>query len=94
MHPKSGRLYRKLPVNVEAGDIRHSKQLIGINTLAKYLQSKCAEAQIDMEVRQFSNHSGKATCATWLYESGQFAKQTILSHNGRRNRAVRSQVMA
>ena len=91
--PESGRFYQKVLVNVKAGDIRYSKQPIGINTLAKYLQSKCAEAQTDMEVRRFSNHSGKVTCATRLYESGQFDKQAITSHIGHRSTAVRSQIM-
>ena len=91
--PESGRFYQKPLVNVEAGDIRYSKQSIGIYILAKYLQSKCAEAQFDMEGRRFSNHRGKVTCATRLYESGQFDKQTIMSHTGRRSTAVRSPVM-
>ena len=77
--PESGRFYRKPLVNVKAGDIRYSKQPIGINILTKYLQSKCAEVQINMEGRGFSNHSGKVTCATRLYESGQFDKQTKIS---------------
>ena len=91
--PESGQFYQKPLVNVKAGDIRYSKQSIGINILAKYLQSKCAEVQIDMEGRRFSNHSGKVTCATRLYESEQFDKQAIMSHTGHRSTAVRSQVM-
>ena len=91
--PESGQFYRKPLVNVEAGDIRYSKQPIGIKILAKYLKSKCAEAQIDMGERRISNHSGKVTCATRLYESGQFDKQTIMSHTGRHSTTVRSPVM-
>ena len=38
--PESGRFYRKLLVNVEAGDITYNKEPVGLSTLAKYLQSK------------------------------------------------------
>ena len=47
------------------------------------------EAKIDMNERRFTNHSGKVTCATTLYESGQFDEQAIMSRTGHRNTAVR-----
>ena len=50
----------------------------------------CAEAQIGIEGRRFSNHSGKMTCATRPYESGQFDEQTIMSRTGHRSTAIRS----
>ena len=47
------------------------------------------EAKIDMNERRFTNHSGKVTCATTLYESGQFDEQAIMSRTGHRSTAVR-----
>ena len=42
-----------------------------------------------MNGRRFTNHSGKVTCATTLYESGQFDEQVIISRKGHRSTAVR-----
>ena len=50
----------------------------------------CKEAKINMEGKHFTNHSGKVTCATQLYESGTFDKQTIMSRTGHRSAAVRA----
>ena len=42
----------------------------------------CSEAKIDMNGRRFTNLSGKVTCATTFYESGQVDEQAIMSRTG------------
>ena len=87
--PSSGRFYRKPLPSSEPGDIRFGNQPIGINTLSKYLKTMCMAANINLEGRRFTNHSGKVTCATRLYESGNFDEQIIMSRTGHRSTAVR-----
>ena len=43
-----------------------------------------------MDGRRFTNHSGRVTCATRLFQTGTFDEQTIMSRNGHRNTAVSS----
>ena len=88
--PGSGRFYRKPLPSREQGDISFGNQPIGINTLSKYLKAMCIAAKINLEGRRFANHSGKVTCATRLYESGNFDEQTIISRTGHRSAAVQS----
>ena len=88
--PSTGRFYRKPLASTELGDVRYGVHPVGINTLSKYLQSMCKEAKINMEGKRFTNHSGKVTCATQLYESGTFDEQTIMSRTGHRSTAVRA----
>ena len=65
MHPtQCGRFFRKPLPSREAGDAGYGVQTVGINTLSKYLKSMCTEAEINMDGRRFTNHSGKVTCAT------------------------------
>ena len=52
---------------------------MGINILSMYLKSMCTEAKINMDGRRFTNHSGKVTCATRLFQTGTFDEQTIMS---------------
>lgn len=87
--PKAGRFYRKPLPNKEVGDIRFGTLPVGINTLSKYFSSMCSAANIDIQGRRFTNHSGKVTCATSLYEK-EFDEQTIMSRTGHRSLAVRS----
>ena len=88
--PSTGRFYRKVLPSRDPGDIRFGSQPIGINTLSKYLKTMCVAANINFEGRRFTNHSGKVTCATRLYESGSFDEQMIMSRTGHRSTAVRS----
>ena len=88
--PGSGRFYRKPLPSREQGDIRFGNQPIGIYTLSKYLKTMCIAANVNVERRRFTNHSGKVTCATRLYESGNFDEQIIMSRTGHRSAAVRS----
>jgi len=80
--PSTGRFYRKPLPSTEPGDVRYGVHPVGINTLSKYLQSMYKEAQINMEGKRFTNHSGKVTCATQLYESRTFDEQSIMSRTG------------
>ena len=88
--PETGQFYRRPFESTEPGDIKFGKQPVGINTLSKYLWSMCITVQIDIEGRRFSNHSGKVTCATTLYESRQFDEQTTMSRTNHLSTAVRS----
>ena len=88
--PSSVRFYRRPLPSREAGDVRYGVQVAGINTLSKYLKLMCTEAKINMDGIRFTNHSGKVTCATQLYESGTFDEQTIMSRTGHRSTAVRT----
>ena len=49
----------------------------------------CSKAGISMEGRNITNHSGKVTCATSLFEKG-FDKQLIMNRTHQRSLAVRS----
>ena len=88
--PSTGRFYRKPLASTDPGDVRFGGQHVGINTLSKYLKAMCTAANINMEGRRFTNHSGKVTCATRLYESDTFDEQIIMSRTGHRSNAVRS----
>jgi hypothetical protein len=88
--PSSGRFYRKPLASRELGDVRFGSQPVGINTLSKYLNAMCTAANISLEGRRFTNHSGKVTCATRLYKSGTFDEQIIMSRTGHQSNAVRS----
>ena len=43
-----------------------------------------------MDGRRFTNHSGRVTCATRLFQTGTFDEQTIMSRTGHRSTVVRS----
>ena len=87
MHSKQWKILRKATSKQGA---RSGEQPIGINILSKYLKSMCTEAKINMDGRRFTNHSGKVTCATRLFQTGTFDEQTIMSRTGHRSTAVRS----
>ena len=62
--PRSGIFYRKLLLSRRA----ERQEMSG--TGHRLLKSMCTEAKINMDGRRFTNHSGKVTCVTQLYESG------------------------
>ncbi|XP_062611438.1 uncharacterized protein LOC134273266 [Saccostrea cucullata] len=64
---------------------RFSSQVVGINKLSTLIKTMCTEAGLS---GNFSNHSGKRTCATSLYNSG-VDKQLIMERTGHRSDAVR-----
>ena len=87
MHSKQWKI---LPKDTSKQGARFREQPIGINILSKYLKYLCTEAKINMDGRRFTNHSGKVTCATRLFQTGTFDEQTIMSRTGHRSTAVRS----
>lgn len=84
----SGRFYRRsLPPR--NGDLVFSQQPVGVNTLRGYMKAMFNLAGIDYQGRNISNHSGKVTCCTRLYEAN-FDEQAITARSGHRSNAVRS----
>ena len=47
--------------------IRYSKQVVGVNTLAKYIPRICAQAGLS---GNYTGHSGKAASITQMYDAG------------------------
>jgi hypothetical protein len=68
------------------GKLEFSKQPVGVNKLSKIIKNMCQQAGL---VGNFSNHSGKRTCATSLYQAG-FDEQAIMGRTGHRSTAVRA----
>lgn len=64
---------------------RFSSQVVGGNKLSTLVKTMCTEADLS---GNFSNHSGKRTCATSLYNSG-VDEQLIVERTGHRSDAVR-----
>ncbi|XP_061186495.1 uncharacterized protein LOC133194575 [Saccostrea echinata] len=58
-----------------------SKQCLGVNKLSKLMKSICEEGGLK---GAFSNHSGKRTCATQLYQAG-IQEQEIMGRTGHRS---------
>ena len=63
--PKSGPFYRRLIKNSSLP--KFSQQWLGRNTLATIVKSFCIKAGF---TGNYTNHSGKVTCATSLFRSG------------------------
>ena len=63
---------------------RFSTQLIGINKLSTYIKSMFSYAGISTEGRNITNHSGKVTLCTSLYNSG-YEEQTVQNRSGHRS---------
>jgi len=72
--------YRR-PLDKEDGTIRFSSQPIDVNKLSTLMKNMCAEANIP---GYFTNHSGKRTCATSLYQAG-IPEQEIMGRTGHRS---------
>ena len=64
---------------------RFSSQVVGVNKLSNTIKTMCAEAGLR---GNYSNHSGKRTCATSLYHCG-VDEQLIMERTGHRSDAVR-----
>lgn len=62
-----------------------STQCIGRNKLAGLIKEMCQKAGLK---GNFTNHSGKVTCATGLFEAS-VDEQLIMSQTGHRSTAVR-----
>ena len=86
--PREGRFYRKPLVNKGSDtSSRFSVQLIGINTLSNRMKDLFQAADIPLENRNSTNHSGKVTCCTTLFNAG-FSDSSVKSRSGHRSGAV------
>ncbi|XP_062572924.1 zinc finger MYM-type protein 2-like [Saccostrea cucullata] len=84
--PNKGPFYRRpLPPGKE-NIVKFSSQVVGINTLGKYMQSMFDDAGIDKKV---VNHSGRVYCCSTLYNAG-FEEQEVMKRSGHRSSAVRT----
>lgn len=76
-----GPFYRRaLPSDIP-GALRFGVQVVGKNTLQKTMKRICDAAGF---VGYFTNHSGKVTCASQLYDAG-IDEQLIMSRTGHRS---------
>ena len=67
------------------GEIRYGKLPLGVNRLDGLMKEMCGKAGL---VGNFTNHSGKRTCATSLFNAG-VDEQSIMDRTGHRSVAVR-----
>ena len=81
--PETGPLYRK-PIGNNPP--KFSKQVIGKNKLGGLVKEMCARAGF---TGNYTNHSGKVTCATELF-SHNVDEQLIMRQTGHRSNAVRA----
>ncbi|XP_063436319.1 uncharacterized protein LOC134717755 [Mytilus trossulus] len=81
-----GIFYRKPRKGNSEQTIRYGKQAVGINKLDLFMKEICQKGGIQ---GNFSNHSGKRTCATQLYQAG-IEEQEIKGRTGHRSNAVRT----
>ncbi|CAG2232164.1 unnamed protein product [Mytilus edulis] len=68
-----GCFYRK-PLALVGNTIRYGKQPLGVNKLEGLMKEMCQKAGL---TGNYTNHSGKRTCATALYKAG-LDEQTIM----------------
>lgn len=88
--PKEGRFYRKpLPHKDNSNNPRFGVQPIGINTLSNKMKVIFQSAGIDTQDRRITNHSGKVTCCTTLFNAG-YGDSVVKSRSGHRSTAVDS----
>lgn len=64
-----------------ASGIKYSEQVLGINKIKGLMKEITGNAGL---VGNFTNHSGKRTCATQLYQAG-VDEQDIMSRTGHRS---------
>lgn len=77
--------HRPLPNKVD-GKIQFNRQVAGVNRLKCYMKEMCTVAGLE---GTYTNHSGKVTQATSLYQKG-FDEQAIMARTGHRSTAVRA----
>ena len=83
--PRIGPFYRR-PIQSTSG-LKYSSQTVGINTLGTYMKRMFADANINTTGRNITNHSGKVTCCTALYNAG-FGDKAVMGRSGHRSNAV------
>ena len=84
--PPKGPFYRRPLLSPKDGVPKFSLQVVGINTLSRYLQSMFDDAGIDRKVK---NHSGRVYSCSTLYNAG-FEEQEVMMRSGHRSSAVRT----
>jgi len=87
--PGRGSLYRKPLDSTSSSAPRFSVNTIPVNQMSKMFQRFYAEAGIDTSGRNISNHSGRVTCCTRLYNEG-FSDKAVISRSNHRSNAVHS----
>ena len=79
---ESGTFYRRpLAGNGSDEQVRYGQQPVGINMLATYMSEIAKRGGLQ---GNFTNHSGKRTCATELYDAG-VDEQEIMERTGHRS---------
>ena len=87
--PNVGTFYKR-PIeqtNSNNCTLRFSTQVIGVNKLSTYVKCMSKDAGINVDNKNISNHSGKVTCATTLYNHG-FDKKAVSGRSGHRSDAI------
>ncbi|CAC5392434.1 unnamed protein product [Mytilus coruscus] len=85
-----GPFYRRPVVKLglkTSGKPKFSAQVVGVKKLSTYIKTMFDLAGIDHTDRNISNHSGKVTCVTTLYDKG-FDNAAVTSRSGHRSNAV------
>ncbi|XP_053406117.1 uncharacterized protein LOC123530577 isoform X1 [Mercenaria mercenaria] len=78
----NGYFYRRpLSRLKQNGNVRYSKQPVGINKLRCFMKDMCSLAGLE---GRYTNHSGKKTCATTLYQKG-VPEEEIMKRTGHRS---------
>ncbi|CAC5365857.1 unnamed protein product [Mytilus coruscus] len=86
MHVYYCRKYVPIPPPT-SGKPKFSAQVVGVNKLSTSIKTMFDLASIDHTDRNISNHSGKVTCVTTLYDKG-FDNAAVTSRSGHRSNAV------
>jgi hypothetical protein len=53
--------------------IKFGEQAVGVNKLSSIMKTMCSKACIE---GYYTNHSGKRTCATTLYQAGKMKRNS------------------
>ncbi|CAG2237039.1 unnamed protein product [Mytilus edulis] len=77
----SGVFYRKPLISDVQDKHRYGKSALGVNKLNGLMREMCEKGGL---VGNFTNHSGKRTCATALYQAG-IDEQQIMERTGHRS---------
>ncbi|XP_048750403.2 uncharacterized protein LOC125662277 [Ostrea edulis] len=85
--PRTGHLYRKPLETVSSYGPKFGANAIPINQMSQMFKRFYAEAGIDTAGRNISNHSGRVTCCTRLYNEG-FSDKAVTSRSSHRSNAV------
>ena len=86
--PPKGRFYRRPILSTSGAKIpRFSVQALGKNKMKVMIKSMCLQAGINLEGKKLTNHSGKVTCCTSLFDD-EFDDSVVRSRSGHTSTAV------